>query len=204
MKFVNLYSCVIITVMIVSCSVTKPRLSDSGGNYNSISDDMLLAKSSTIAIKSLVAKLEKDKKVLIVQVVDNDINDYLVDRVYEEARLTGIVAGKTNQQDLKTIETKMFDHFLMVYPIIYGTETAVTKPSALTKAVGAITSAFFGLGQYLMMNYEYLERQSGIVLHGRLVDAKDGQILWVEDFLQVDKMKLKGGLLDNVSIPVSQ
>lgn len=201
MKKQFIYISIFLTaVLISSCSITKPRLSYSGTTYNSVSDDMLLAKSSNAAIKRLVDNITPGKKLLVIQVVDNDINDYLCDRIYEELMLRKFIAAKANQNDLKTMNTEIFDEFLIVYPVVYGTETALTQPSMIAKGVAyGLSLVSFGLGSLLLENYNYVERQSGVALHARLVDAKTGNIKWVEDFLEMDKLRLEGGLLDGIA-----
>ena len=200
----NVLNCILIftaAVFFTGCSVTKPRLADSGGSYNSISDDMILASSVNASVKSMAAKLDKSKKIIVVQVVDNDINDYLADRIYEELLLNNFVAGKTTQDDLKTMKTDIFDQFLVFYPVIYGTETAVTRPTLITKAVANALNIFGGVGRHIIANYDYVERQAGVAIHGRLVNAKTGSIVWVEDFLEQDKIRLEGGLLEGITVP---
>lgn len=73
----NLSILLLISVVIFSsCSTTRPRLSYSGSQYNSVSDDIIIYNSSQEAIMKLASNLNKRDKILLVKVVNNDINDF--------------------------------------------------------------------------------------------------------------------------------
>ena len=105
----------IITILVTSCSTTQPRLSYSGSNYNSVSDDIIIYNSTKEAVGKLANTLNPNHKILIIQVVNNDKNDFLADRIYEELYERGFTAATAKNEDLKTMNTNMFNKFLMFY-----------------------------------------------------------------------------------------
>jgi len=201
MKLLHLFSIVFIAAIASSCSITRPRLSYSGSQYNSVSDDILLYNSTQQAVAKLGIKLEKGKKLLLVQIVDNDINDFLADRVYEELYKRGFIVALTKSEDLKEKNTDIFDSFLMFYPTVYGTESAETEPTFYPKMVAAIPIVGWLIGRQVLAGYTYVDRQAGVSIHARLVDAKTGQILWIEEFTGQDKIRLEGGTAGEILFP---
>jgi len=191
-KIILLYSIGIF--LFFGCATTKPRLSYTGGNYHSVSDDILIYNSVQEAISKLVNNLNSNDKHFLVQVVDDANNDFLADRIYEELVKRGFIVGRAKNSELKSINTDAFDRFIIFYPIVYGTEHAETRPTiwaswpAIIPIIGpfiAVTSA---------ASYTYDDRQAGVSLHCRLVDAHSGEIVWVKNFTGQEKIRLRGGL----------
>jgi len=166
----------------VSCASTKPALNHSGGNYHSVSDDIIINNSLTESIGKIANNLNPQKKVLVVQVVDDAQNDYIADRIFEELYKRGFVVGKT--KNLKNAKIGNFDKFLVFYPTVYGTEHAETRPRGLAKYLP------FALG-YVLFYHD--DRQAGVSIHCRLVDGASGRIDWIKDFTGQSKVRLKSG-----------
>jgi len=178
---------------LVSCTVTRPQLNYSGGNYNSVSDDIIIYNSTQEAIIKLANSLNPNDKILLVQIIDNETNDYIADRVFEELFKRNYVVGLAKRDELKTMNTEVFDKFLMFYPIVFGTETAATSPSFWTKSVSFIPIVGWIIGQAVIAKYTYIDRQAGVSIHTRLVDATTGDLLWIKQFTGQDKIRLEGG-----------
>ena len=195
---------IILSIMLLwisSCSVTKPKLSFSGGNYNSVSDDIIIFNSTQESIVKLSNTLDQHLKYLIVQVVNNDKNDLLADRIFEELFKRGFIVGSAKSEELKTMNTDNFDKFLMFYPSVYGTETAETNPTFWPKFVAFIPVIGWIIGQNVLAAYTWVDRQSGVSLHCRLVNAKTGEVDWIKDFTGQDKIRLEGGKPHEIIFP---
>jgi hypothetical protein len=194
-----------ILIVLSSCTVTNPKLQYSGGNYNSISDDIILTDASNEAVKKLTKEIDRSEKVLLVQVVDSRQSDLLADKIYEQLSVKGLIVGRTTNDDLKEMNTDMFDKFLMFYPEVYGTQTAQTKPTAITKgaafALNLVPVAGQFLSRSLLKNYNYQDRHAGVSIHCRLVDRKSGKIEWINNFTGQNKIRLKGGLKKSLGLP---
>lgn len=190
----------LIALIFSSCSVTTPELSYSGGNYNSISDDMILKKSTDNAVQQIANSVNRGDKILIVQVVDDPISDMLADKIFERLSVNNVIVGRTTNEDLKEMNTEMFDKFLMFYPEIYGTETAQTKPSSITKAISFIPVIGQIVGPYAIKANTYTDRQAGVNIHCRLADRKTGKIDWIRSFSGQSKIRLQGGLKQELGI----
>jgi hypothetical protein len=175
-----------------SCSVTKPRLSFSGGNYNSVSDDIIIYNSTQEAVSKLSNSLNQNEKTLLVQVVNNDINDFLADRIFEELYKRGFTVALAKNEELKTMQTDGFDNYLMFYPTVYGTETAETNPTFWPKLTASIPIIGWIIGKNILAAYTYVDRQAGVSIHCRLVSAKTGEVVWINDFTGQDKIRLEG------------
>ena len=188
-------------IIFSSCSVTRPRLSYSGSNYNSVSDDIIIYNSTQEAVSKLTNTLSQTDKILLVQVVDNDKNDFLADRIFEELYKRGYIVALAKSEELKTMETDNFDKFLMFYPTVYGTETAQTEPTFWPKAVASIPIIGWIIGQNVIAKYTYTDRQAGVSIHCRLVNAETGEVEWIKDFTGQDKIRLEGGKGHEIIFP---
>lgn len=191
----------IITTLLASCSVTRPRLSYSGSNYNSVSDDIIIYNSTQEAVSKLSNSLNVADKMLLVQVVDNDLNDFLADRIYEELYKRGYTVALVKSNEIKSMNIDIFDKFLMFYPIVYGTESAETSPTFWPKMVATTPIVGWIIGQNVLAKYTYVDRQAGVSIHCRLVDAITGEIEWIDDFTGQDKIRLEGGSGHDIIFP---
>jgi len=192
---------IVAVALLSSCSVTKPRLSYSGGNYNSVSDDIIIYNSTQEAVSKLTNTLRQTDKILLVQVVANDKNDFLADRIFEELYKRGYIVALAKSEELKTMETDNFDKFLMFYPTVYGTETAETNPTFWPKMVASIPILGWIIGQNVLAAYTYVDRQAGVSIHCRLVSAETGEVEWIKDFTGQDKIRLEGGSGHEIIFP---
>ena len=111
---------IVFLFILSGCSITRPKLSYSGSNYNSVSDDILIYNSTQEAVTKLANTLNQNDKILLIQVVNNDKNDFLSDRLFEELNKRGYIVALAKGEELKTMETDSFDKFLMFYPTVYG------------------------------------------------------------------------------------
>jgi hypothetical protein len=192
---------VLTAAFLCSCSVTRPRLSYSGSNYNSVSDDIIIYNSTQEAVSKLTNTLSPTDKILLVQVVDNDKNDFLADRIFEELYKRGYLVGLAKSDELKTMNTDNFDKFLMFYPTVYGTETAETNPTFWPKMVASTPILGWIIGQNVLAAYTYVDRQAGVSIHCRLVSAVTGEVEWIKDFTGQDKIRLEGGKGHEILFP---
>lgn len=197
----KIFSLIIATIILSSCSVTKPRLSYSGSNYNSVSDDIIIFNSTQEAIRKLSNSLNPQNRILLVQVVNNDKNDFLGDRIFEELYTRGYHVALTKSADLRTMETDNFDKFLMFYPTVYGTETAETTPTFWPKMFASIPVIGWIFGQNILAAYTYVDRQAGVSIHCRFVDANTGDIDWIRSFTGQDRIRLEGGRAHEIIFP---
>jgi hypothetical protein len=188
-------------IIFSSCSVTRPRLSYSGSNYNSVSDDIIIYNSTQEAVSKLTNTLSQTDKILLVQVVANDKNDFLADRIFEELYKRGYIVALAKSEELKTMQTDNFDKFLMFYPTVYGTETSQTEPTFWPKAVATIPIIGWIIGQNVIAKYTYTDRQAGVSIHCRLVNAETGEVEWIKDFTGQDKIRLEGGKGHEIIFP---
>jgi hypothetical protein len=198
---VRIISFFILYLLITSCSVTKPRLSYSGGNYNSVSDDIIIYSSTKEAVSKLANTLNTIDRILLVQVVDNDKSDLLADQIFEELYKRGYNVGVAKNEELKSLETENFNKFLMFYPTIYGTETTETNPTFWPKLVASIPILGWIIGQNVIAAHTYVDRQAGVSIHCRLVDVDTGTIDWIKDFTGQDKIRLEGGTTHEILFP---
>ncbi|MFC2100638.1 hypothetical protein ACFLRZ_02290 [Bacteroidota bacterium] len=192
---------IIITILASSCSVTRPRLSYSGSNYNSVSDDIIIYNSIQEAVIKLTNTLNPNDKILLVQVVNNDKNDFLADRIFEELYKRAYIVALAKSEELKTMNTDNFDKFLMFYPTVNGTETTETNPTFWPKMVATIPVFGWIFGHSILAMYTYVDRQAGVSIHCRLVAAETGDIEWIKDFTGQDKIRLKGGKFYEIIFP---
>lgn len=184
-----------LTVFSLGCSVTTPRLSYSGGNYNSVTDDLVIYEAGSRAISQIVTVMApfKEKNILLVQVVNNAQNDYLADRIFEELQKNLFKVGTIKGADLTSTKTDRFDYFLMFYPVVYGTETRETRPSGITRASVALPFLIPFSGQILAA-YTFDERQAGVYIHCRLTDAKTGEVKFIQNLSGQSSKRIQGGL----------
>ena len=194
MKKILFILCSIGILLFDGCATTKPRLSYTGGNYHSVSDDILIYNSVQEAISKLVNTLNSNEKHFLVQVVDDANNDFLADRIYEELVKRGFIAGRAKNSELKSVNTDAFDKFIMFYPIVYGTEHAETIPTIWASWPIFIPIAGPFLAMASVASNTYDDRQAGVSLHCRLVDAHSGEIVWIKNFTGQQKIRLRGGL----------
>jgi hypothetical protein len=197
-KFILL---LVAALILSSCSMTRPKLSYSGSNYNSVSDDIIIYNSTQEAVIKLSNTLRQTDKILLVQVVDNDKNDFLADRIFEELFKRGYVVALAKSEELKTMNTDGFDKFLMFYPTVYGTETAETNPTFWPKLFASIPVVGWIFGHNILAAYTYVDRQAGVSIHCRLVSAESGKVDWVKDFTGQDKIRLEGGKWHEIIFP---
>jgi hypothetical protein len=197
-KFVLFF---VVAALFCSCSMTRPKLSYSGSNYNSVSDDIIIYNSTQEAVNKLTNTLRQTDKILLVQVVDNDKNDFLSDRIFEELYKREYVVALAKNEELKTMETDSFDKFLMFYPTVYGTETAETNPTFWPKMIASIPIIGWIIGQNILAAYTYVDRQAGVSIHCRLVNAETGKVEWIKDFTGQDKIRLEGGKWHEIIFP---
>jgi hypothetical protein len=190
MSFKSIILIITTAIIACSCSITQPRLSYSGGNYNSVSDDIIIYNALQESISKISNALNADDRILLIRVVNNDKNDYIADRIFEELYKSGYVVAVTNNDELKTTSIEAFDKFLMFYPTVYGTETSVTEPTLYPKLFAAVPIIGWIAGPSVLSSYSYIDRQAGVVIHCRLVDAQSGEIVWIKDFSGQDKIKL--------------
>jgi len=190
-----------IIIFLCGCSATKPRLSYSGGNYHSVSDDIIIYNSTQEAVSKLANALDMSQKILIVQVVNDPINDLIGDRIFEELYKRGFIVGVSKNSELKEMDTKMFDKFLMFYPSVHGTETAETRPTFWPKFVAFIPIIGWAIGKNVLASYTYDDRQAAINLHCRLVDETTGEIEWIKNFTGQDKIRIIGGEFHEIVFP---
>ena len=187
---------ILITGLIISgCSHTTPKLAYTGNTYNSVSDDIIIYSATREAIEKIANTLDPAERILLVQVIDNSNNEFITDRLYEELYNRGYFVGKTSNEELKSFDTSKFTKFLIYYPTVYGVEHASTKPSILVTTF-AIFVPIIGwtVGPVLIAKYTYEDRQAGVSIHGRLVDAATGDIDWIKNFNGQAKIRLEGGL----------
>jgi PBP1b-binding outer membrane lipoprotein LpoB len=190
-----------LVIFLAGCSVTKPKLNYSGGTYNSVSDDIIIYNSTQEAIEKLVANLNKEERILLIQIVDSKTSDLMADRIYEEFYKSGYIVGVAMNNDLESIETSKFDKFMMFYPTIYGTETAKTEPTFWPKFFASMPVIGWLFGSNILAAYSYVDRQAGVSIHCRLVDAKTGEIEWIRNFTGQDKIRLEGGKGHDIIFP---
>ena len=190
-----------IIIFLSSCSATKPRLSYSGGNYHSVSDDIIIFNSTQEAVLKLGNALSPSDKILIVQVVNDPINDLIGDRIFEELYKRGFIVGVAKNSELKEMNTEMFDKFLMFYPTVHGTETSETRPTFWPKFVAAIPIIGWIIGKNVIASYTYDDRNAAINLHCRLVKEETGEIEWIKNFTGQDRIRIKGGEFHEIIFP---
>lgn len=188
-------------ILLTSCNSTRPMLNYSGGNYHSVSDDIIINNSAQETVTKLANTLDPDKKYLIVQVVNDPTNDFLADRIFEELYKRGFVVGLAKNTELKEMKTDMFDKFLMFYPTVYGTETASTEPTFWPKAFASIPIIGWIFGEQVIAKNTYIDRVAGVSLHCRLVNSETGEIEWIKDFTGQNKIRLKGGKFHEIIFP---
>jgi hypothetical protein len=196
-------TCILLTIVIVlfslcGCSKTMPLLAYSGGQYNSVSDDIIIHNSMNKAIEKLVAEINPNQKIALVQVVNNSVNDLVADRIYEELYKKRFIVAKLKQEEIKKVSSDLFTHYLMVYPSVCGTEHSLTKPTVIAQMAILGLSIVPVVGWIMAPSIEqsmtHNDRYSAVSLHARLVDAKSGKILWIKDFSGSDEIRLEGGL----------
>ena len=190
-----------IVLILSSCSTTRPRLSYSGGNYHSVSDDIIIYNSTQESISKLANTLNASDKILLVQVVGNPDNELIGDMIFEELFKRGFVVGLSKNDELKEMNTEMFDKFLMFYPTVHGTETSETRPTFWPKFVAFIPVIGWIIGKNVLASYTYDDRQAAINLHCRLVNEKTGEIEWIKNFSGQDRIRIKGGEFHEIVFP---
>jgi len=190
-----------IVILMSSCNITRPMLNYSGGNYHSVSDDIIINNSAQETVEKLANTLDAKKKILIVQIVNDPNNDFLADRIFEELYKRGFVVALAKNTELKDMNTEMFDEFLMFYPTVFGTETANTEPTFWPKMFASIPIIGWIFGQQVMAKNTYIDRVAGVSLHCRLVEAETGEIKWIKDFTGQSKIRLKGGKFYEIVFP---
>jgi PBP1b-binding outer membrane lipoprotein LpoB len=188
-------------IILTSCSVTQPRLNYSGGNYNSVSDDIIINNSTQEAVIKLTNSIDPNDKILLVQVVNDPKNDLLADRIFEELYKRGYIVALAKNEELKTMDTDHFDKFLMFYPTVYGTESAETSPTFWPKALIYVPIVGWIIGPRVISAYSYVDRQAGVSIHCRMVNAETGEIEWIKDFSGQDKVRLEGGSFHEILFP---
>jgi hypothetical protein len=191
----------VICLFLSSCSVTRPRLSYSGSNYNSVSDDIIIYNSTQEAVIKLANTLNGNDKLLLVQVVSNDKNDLLADRIFEELYKRGFIVALAKSEELKNMQVDNFNKFLMFYPTVYGTETSETNPTFWPKMVASIPIIGWIIGKNVLAGYTYVDRQAGVSIHCRMVNADSGEVELIKDFTGQDKIRLEGGTGHEIIFP---
>lgn len=188
-------------IILASCTITRPRLMDSGSYYHSVSDDIIIYTSATQAITEMGNALDPKLKYVLVQVLNNDLNDYLGDRIFEDLFARGYTVALTTKSDLEKSGLDSFDKYLLFYPTVYGTETAATTPTFWTNMVGFIPIVGWIAGPIAIARRTYDDRQAGVCLHARLVDVKSGNVDWIKDFAGQDRIRVQGGNLNDFVFP---
>jgi hypothetical protein len=186
----------LIVLLLSSCSTTSPQLQFTGGNYNSVSDDIIIYSAVKEAVSKIANSIDPKERYLLVQVIDDPNNDFIADRIFEELYKRGYVVGKAKNDELATMNTDNFTKYLMFYPTVYGTEHAATRPSIYGKALGMIPY----VGWVIMQELTYDDRVAGASIHCRLVDGQTGEIEWIKNFTGLAKIRLSGGL-ENIVFP---
>jgi len=196
----RIFGALSLLILLYSCNVTKPSLGLSGGNYNSVTDDMILFNSSNAVIAELAKNITANK-VLVVQTVNSPNSDMLAEKIFETLVQKGKEVELIKRSELKSIQTDSFEKILFFYPTVYGIETAETRPSNLTKAVGIIP--FFGqiIGPAVVKANTYDSRMGAISLSVRQVDAKTGKIDWIKVFNGKDSKKITGDSIFDITLP---
>ncbi len=187
-------------LLLYSCNVTKPSLGLSGGNYNSVTDDMILFNSSNAVIAELVKNISANK-ILVVQTVNSPSSDMLAEKIYENLILKGKEVDIIKRSELKSIQTDSFEKILFFYPTVYGIETAETRPSNLTKAVGIIPLIGQIVGPAVVKANTYDSRMGAVSLSVRQVDSKTGKIDWIKVFNGKDSKKITGDSIFDITLP---
>jgi|WetSurMetagenome_2_1015567.scaffolds.fasta_scaffold430681_2 hypothetical protein len=190
-----------IATLITSCGVTTPMLGLSGSNYNSITDDLLLYNSSNTVIDELINAITVNK-ILVVQTVNAPNSDMLAEKIYESLSKKGKIVGLAKRSELGNMKVEMFDKILFFYPTVYGIETAATRPSGFTKAIGIIPVIGQIIGPIAMKANTYDTRLGAISLHARLVDSKTGQIEWMRVFQGKDTKKITEDTVFEIQLPL--
>lgn len=191
---------IILLILFYSCNVTKPSLGLSGGNYNSITDDMILFNSSNAVIAELVKNISANK-ILVVQTVNSPSSDMLAEKIFETLVLKGKDVELTKRNDLKSIQTDSFEKILFFYPTVYGIETAETRPSNLTKAIGIIPLIGQIVGPAVVKANTYDSRLGAVSLSVRQVDSKTGKVDWIRVFNGKDSKKITGDSIFDITLP---
>ena len=190
-----------VAIILSSCSVTRPKLNYSGGNYNSVTDDIIIDNSTQDAVIKLANTIDPNDKILLVQVVNDPKSDLLADRIFEEMYKRGYIVALAKSEELKTMDTDNFDKFLMFYPSVYGTETAETSPTFWPKLLANTPIIGWIIGQNVLATYSYIDRQAGVSIHCRFVNAETGEIEWIKNFTGQDKIRLEGGSGHEIIFP---
>lgn len=199
-RITNIYGAIALLILLSSCNVTKPSLGLSGGNYNSITDDMILFNSSNMVIAELAKNISANK-ILVVQTVNSPSSDMLAEKIYETLFQKGKEVELTKRSDLKSIQTESFDKILFFYPTVYGIETAETRPSNLTKFIGVIPLIGQIIGSAAVKANTYDSRMGAVSLSVRLVDSKTGKIDWIKVFNGKDSKKITGDSIFDITLP---
>jgi hypothetical protein len=192
---------IVIGFLLTNCSVTTPMLGLSGGNYNSITDDILLYNSSNSVIEELVNAVKYDN-VLVVQTINDANSDMLAEKIFETLSRKGKSVGLAKRSELSSINVEVFDKLLFFYPTVFGIETAATRPTSVTYLVGMIPVIGQIVGPPMIEANTYDTRLGAISLHARLVDSKTGQIEWMNVFQGKDRKKITSKSILDIVLPV--
>lgn len=190
----------LMVLLIASCNVTTPMLGLSGGNYNSITDDILLFNSSNEVVEEL-ANAVNTNKVLVVQTVEAPSSDMLAEKIFETLSRRGKVVGLAKRAELSTMNIEVFDKILFFYPTVFGIETAATRPSGITKLVTYIPVIGQAIAPSVLEANTYDTRLGAVSLHARLVDTKTGQIEWMRVFQGQNQKKITSGSVLDIILP---
>jgi hypothetical protein len=189
-----------LSFVISSCNVTKPVLGLSGGNYNSITDDMLLFNSSNAVIDELAGAVTGNN-ILIVQVVSAPNSDLLAEKIFEKLTQMGKTVGLAKRSEIGTMKTDQYEKLLFFYPTVYGIETAETRPSGLTKATMFIPLIGQVVGPSIIKMNTYDSRMSGVSIQARLVDSKTGKVEFMKVFNGKNNKKITGDSIFDITLP---
>lgn len=200
LKAYKIFGFVLAVFFITGCNVTTPMLGLSGGNYNSITDDILLFNSSNEVVEEL-ANAVNTNKVLVVQTVEAPSSDMLAEKIFETLSRRGKVVGLAKRAELSTMNIEVFDKILFFYPTVFGIETAATRPSGITKLVTYIPIIGQALAPSVLEANTYDTRLGAVSLHARLVDSKTGQIEWMRVFQGQNQKKITSGSVLDIILP---
>lgn len=196
----KLIGVLLLGIILSSCNVTRPSLGLSGGNYNSVTDDLLLFNTSNKAIDEL-SKVITGNNILVVQVVNAPNSDLLAEKIFEKLTLIGKNVELTKRTELGTVKGDAFDKMLFFYPTVYGIETAETRPSQLAKAFSYVPLIGQIVGPMIIKMNTYDSRLSGVSIQARLVDTKTNKIEWIRVFNGSDKKVITGDSIFDITLP---